>query len=399
MKYSDANPPIVCYQHQSTWLQGTRTGSKPIGVLWHDTAAGNPYIHRYVQPDDNAPDRDEMLKLLGKNRYGNDWNHIYRHAGLNCWIGKLADGIMATVQAGPWDAYPWGCGNGPKGSCNGTLPGFPGAGYCGRHWIQFEICDDGYISKDYFEEAFVEACQITAYLCKKYNIDPCGRVDYGGVSVPTILCHQDSYRLQLGSDHSDVLKWFAKFGKSMNDVRKRVDAIIKADTPSPAPVPVPVSVGDAVLVNGSTEYSSSSGTKSYACTGGPAILTKIYKPDSAPHPYHCIALPDQGSNVWGWVDKAVVVKQDLPEVNDSLVPKYGPDSSMVGIYQTTDDVNIRRGSSTKYKSYGMIKKGTPVYCDGRYSLNGKDKWYYLKAYVDGKIVYGYTFYSYLKKIM
>lgn len=398
MKYSDANQPIQCFQHQSTWLTGTKTGSKPIGILWHDTAAGNPYIHRYVQPDDNAPNKNEMLKLLGKNQYGNDWNHIYRHAGLNCWIGKLADGSIATVQAGPWDAYPWGCGNGNLGSCNGTLPK---TGYSGRHWIQFEICDDGYKSETYFNEAFEEGCQITAYLCKKYGIDPSGRVDYAGVSVPTILCHQDSYRLQLGCDHSDVYKWFGKFGKTMNDVRKRVIEILKESTP--APTPVPVATGDVVMFNGTTHYTSATGTKGFECKPGPAIVSKVYKPESSKHPYHCIALPikmeGKQSNVYGWVNKADIQRLELPTVTTAVQPTNGPDTSVAGIYEVTGDVNIREGAGTNHKSYGMIKQGTLVYCDGRYSLVGTKKWYYLKACVNGTMIIGFSSSTYFKKIM
>jgi hypothetical protein len=34
---------------------------------------------------------------------------------------------------------------------------------------------------------------LTAYLCKTYNINPNGFVNVNGVTVPTILCHQDSY--------------------------------------------------------------------------------------------------------------------------------------------------------------------------------------------------------------
>lgn len=59
-----------------------------------------------------------MISLLGKNPNNNDWNHIERFAGLNCWIGELADGTVSTVQTMPWDYAPWGCGEGPKGSCN-----------------------------------------------------------------------------------------------------------------------------------------------------------------------------------------------------------------------------------------------------------------------------------------
>ena len=97
MKYNDTNAPIVCMQTQSTCYKGTTVG-KPVGILWHDTAAGNPKISRYVQPSDNDPKRAELLKLIGTNPNKNDWNHIYREAGLNAWIGKLADGTVTQAK-------------------------------------------------------------------------------------------------------------------------------------------------------------------------------------------------------------------------------------------------------------------------------------------------------------
>ena len=160
-----------------------------------------------------------MLKLLGTNANKNDWNHITRQAGLNCWIGKLADGTVATVQTMPWNYKPWGCGSGSKGSCN-------------NGWIQFEICEDGLTDKNYFEKVYKEACEITAYLCDMYDIDPKGTVTVNEVKVPTILCHADSYKLGLGSNHGDVLHWFSKFGKSMDDVRKDVSALMGTKTPA-----------------------------------------------------------------------------------------------------------------------------------------------------------------------
>lgn len=129
MKYSENNKPLVCMQTQSTCYKGTRT-MEVKDVLWHSTGANNPNLKRYVQPSDNAADRTEWLARLGKNTYGNDWNHTEVQAGLNCWIGKLADGTVATVQTMPWNYRPWGCGSGAKGSCN-------------NDWIQFEICEDG----------------------------------------------------------------------------------------------------------------------------------------------------------------------------------------------------------------------------------------------------------------
>ena len=219
MKYTQNNKPPVCMQTQSTCYKGTRT-MEVKGVLFHSTGANNPWLKRYVQPSDNAADRAEWLERLGVNAYHNDWNHIDRQAGLNCWIGKLADGSVTTVQTMPWNYRPWGCGSGSKGSCNSG-------------WIQFEICEDGLNDASYFAKVYQEAIELTAYLCRLYGIDPNGTAQCGGVTVPTILCHADSHKLGLGSNHGDVLHWFPKYGKSMATVRADVAALLAAsDAPA-----------------------------------------------------------------------------------------------------------------------------------------------------------------------
>ena len=234
MKYSEKNPPIVCLMTQSTCYKGT-TEMIPLGVLWHSTAADNPYISRYVQPDDNAPNRKEMIELLGTNKYGNDWNHIYLRAGVTCFVGKLANGEVASVQTLEWTQSPWGCGAGSKGTCN-------------YGWMQFEICEDNLKSKDYFEAVFEEGCQLTAYYCKMFGLDPHGTVKFNGVEVPVILDHALSHKLKLGSNHGDVQHWFKKYNRTLDDVRNRVAEILKEDgiapskpveTPEPAPSPAP----------------------------------------------------------------------------------------------------------------------------------------------------------------
>jgi peptidoglycan hydrolase-like protein with peptidoglycan-binding domain len=55
-----------------------------------------------------------------------------------------------------------------------------------------------------------------------YNLNPKGTVSKNGINVPVILCHQDSYKLGLGSNHSDVYHWFNRYGKSMDTVRNDV---------------------------------------------------------------------------------------------------------------------------------------------------------------------------------
>lgn len=227
MKYSSTNKPLVCMQTHSTCYTSTSKDMSVKGILWHSTGANNPLLKRYVQPWDGSALKDhadnsytnaKWLEMLGTNSNNNDWNHITRQAGLNCWIGKLADGSITTIQTMPWTYKPWGCGSGSKGSCN-------------NGWIQFEICEDGLLDKDYFNKAYKEACELTAYLCELYNINPTGTVTHNGIKVPTILCHQDSYKLGLGSNHGDIYHWFKHHGKTMDSVRNDVAAILKGADP------------------------------------------------------------------------------------------------------------------------------------------------------------------------
>ena len=213
---------IQCIMTQSTCYKGTTYGV-PVGILWHDTGAGNPNVKRYVQPSDNDPKRAELLKIIGKNTNGNDWNHKSVDAGVNAFIGRLEDGTVGTVQTLDWELRPWGCGSGVNGSCNGTRANNS------PFWIQFEICDDYYKDPEYFKKAYREAVELTAFLCKKYNINPTGTVKYNGVTVPTILCHQDAYKLGLGSNHGDTLEWFKKMGSyyTFANVRKDVAKLME----------------------------------------------------------------------------------------------------------------------------------------------------------------------------
>ena len=215
MKYTTANPPKKCFMRQSTWYKSAGM-MKPLGVLWHSTGANNPTLKRYVQPDDNAQDRIYWENYLGDNVYGNDWNHIQVQAGVNAFIGKAANGEVTTIQVGEWNRKPWGCGSGPNGSCNNTH-------------IQFEICEDAMNDANYFNAVYREACELTAYLCKLYGLNPHGTIQYNGVTVPVILCHHDSYKLGLGTGHIDIDHWFPKFGKSMQTVRDDVASILRGE--------------------------------------------------------------------------------------------------------------------------------------------------------------------------
>ncbi len=305
---------IKCFQTNSKWYKEAVRSSKPIGILWHDTGAGNATLKRYVQPMESDENYDDMIALLGKNKYNNDWNHEQKNSGVNAWIGKLADGSVATVQAGEWTMTPWGCGTGKYGSCNGTMVINGVRDYCGKHWIQFEICDDGYKDKAYFEAIYKEACELTALLCAEYGIDPNGNVEYNGITVPTILCHSDSYKLGLGSNHGDVYSWFKAMGlsKNMDQVRKDVSDMLANHKKDPA--------AEYILYTSVNMYSSASDAANQIDVKGHFQAGTYYLYNKYPDGYKgmlCLSKREDGSNGIGWMNPAenVIAEESVQEID------------------------------------------------------------------------------------
>lgn len=380
MKYNKNNKPLVCMQTQSTCYKGTRKMTVK-GILWHSTGANNPWLKRYVQPSDNASDRAKWLELLGKNQYNNDWNHINRQAGLNCWIGKLADGTITTVQTMPWDYRPWGCGSGSKGSCNSG-------------WIQFEICEDNLSDKNYFNKVYQEACEITAYLCDMYNLDPHGYQTLNGVKVPVILCHQDSYKLGLGGNHGDVYHWFRKYGKDMNDVRDDVAALMKGSgsttttpetpstpsTPTTPTVPETPSVSkvkknDVVKIASNATYYSGKAVSAWVKS-----KTWVVKEVSGDR-----AVVDKSADGKNSINSPINVKF-LTVANASSGGTTAPTTPSTPavfvpylVRVTTDVLNIRKGAGTNYGTNGAIKNRGVYTIVAEANGKGATKWLKLKS--------------------
>ena len=187
---------------------------KPKGVMVHSTGANNPNLRRYVQPVSTTPDRAGLLARLGTNPNGNHWNRAGLNVCVHGFIGRLADGSVAAVQTLPWDRRGWHAGNGSSGrSANDTH-------------ISFEICEDGLDDPDYFARAYREAVELTALLCREYGLDP--------LADGVVICHQEGYRRGIASNHGDVLHWFPRFGKSMDDFRADVAAELGRRPEAPA---------------------------------------------------------------------------------------------------------------------------------------------------------------------
>lgn len=278
-----------------------------------------------------------MLKILGTNTNKNDWNHIEHQAGLNAWIGKLADGTIATVQTMPWDYKPWGCGSGTKGSCN-------------NGWIQFEICEDGLTDKNYFNKVYQEACELTAYLCDLFNINPSGTVDVNGIKVPTILCHADSYKLGLGSNHGDVLHWFSKYNKDMEDVRKDVTKLMGKKENKPVDdneskkeeKQNDLKIGDAVsLLLGST-YTSGKSIPSWV------FNSKLYIRKFQKDGTEAIISTHKTGSVTGIVATEDLIPYGTSQVAEGFEPYY--------VKINTDVLNVRAGAGTSYKITTQVTK-------------------------------------------
>lgn len=193
------------FYENDCYKKGTKI-RKHFGILVHSTGANNPTLKRYVQPSTYDKNYDEIMKDVGKNRYGNSWNKSGGSSCVHAFIGKNDKGEVETYQVLPFDICCWGCGRGKNGSYN----------YNPTAKIQFEICEDDLTNEDYFNKVMKEAQEFCAYLCKTYNI-----------GIDHITSHKESHALGYASNHGDPENWLSKFGKNMNWFRDCVNKILK----------------------------------------------------------------------------------------------------------------------------------------------------------------------------
>ena len=174
---------------------------KPKGIMVHSTGANNPFLRRYVGPDDG---------LLGANQYNNHWNQ-HRPSGrqvcVHAFIGKLKNGSIATYQTLPWDHRGWHAG----GEANDSH-------------IGFEICEDNLSDAAYFNAVYKEATELCAYLCKLYDL-----------TEKDIIGHYEGYQKKIASNHGDPRHWFSRHGKSMDTFRADVKKLLTTPAASTPP--------------------------------------------------------------------------------------------------------------------------------------------------------------------
>ena len=329
---------LECLHTESKCYKAAQA-AHPVGIVVHSTGVNNPWLSRYVQPSKNDPDREELLSLIGKNKYGNSWNRNVKKS-THYMVGKRNDGTVGVAHILPEEFCAWGVGNGKKGSYN----------YNPTAHIQFEVCEDNLKDAAYFKDCYNAAVSLCADICRRWGWDE-----------SVIVSHKEAHALGYASNHGDIDHWLKKFGMTMDDFRADVRELLRpgetettggagnetggsgtdtnsgetgADSPSgggstggnntagnsptdegdgtgggkpgngetvggsPSRI---FAVGETVNFVGNTHYTNANAKTGKACKPGKAVLMQIYRLGKSKHPYLV-----KGKTVYGWVDEGDV---------------------------------------------------------------------------------------------
>jgi N-acetylmuramoyl-L-alanine amidase len=130
-----------------------------------------------------------------------DWYERWNKSGVAKCVHAFVD-EQRTAQYLPWTMRGWHCGSGSKGSANNTH-------------IGLEICEDKDWTREYFDKAWENAVELTAFLCLRF-----------GLTQESVISHKEGHDLGIASNHGDPDHWWSKFGRTMNDFRARVAQVM-----------------------------------------------------------------------------------------------------------------------------------------------------------------------------
>lgn len=274
----------------------------PKGILVHSVGTGQPNRQVFVR----------------------NWN-VPKPGGKQVCVHAFLDdnGVTQTL---PWTTRCWGCGSGSKGSYNNSH-------------IQFEMCEPagtkysgGTITsyntdknKDFFDKSYKNAVDLCIYLCKEY-----------GLTEKNIVCHSEAHKLGYASNHSDVMHWFTKHGKSMDTFREDVKKGLSAedtsnDNTSVETVNTGVKVGDKVkLKAGAKQYNDKAIRSDY--------MDKEYTVKEI-----------KGDRVVLTIDNTVIYAVKVSDLESTS------EFSSYKVRVTTTALNYRVGPGLTYKVAGTIR--------------------------------------------
>lgn len=221
-KYFGNNVPFVCMMTNSSCFKKNQK-MIPVGIVWNSTGENKPYLKNYVQPTYKEDwNYNDIIKIIGLNDRGDDYNHTLRNDGYHAWIGLDDSKNILSVQTLPWNYRAAGCGMGEVGSAD-------------NGWIQINICENVLNNHEYFSEMYGELINLTAYLCELFEIDPFGSAplnDFSDKICPTIMDHHEANKLGVATSRQDVFHWFKKYDLNMRKAREDVQKLIQ-NTVSP----------------------------------------------------------------------------------------------------------------------------------------------------------------------
>ena len=337
----------------------------PQGIVVHSTGCNNPYIKRYVQPDDGA---------IGANKNKNDWNRSGVDKCVHAFVGLDAAGNVTGRQALPWDMCCWGCGRGARGSYN-----YPAtkAHPLDVPYIQFEICEDDLTDERYFNAVMSYAVKLCAYLCKQFNI-----------SITNVVSHHEAAELGMASNHSDIDHWLSRFNKDMNWFRTQVTNTMKASTSTATSREV---TSRHVT---SCDLTSCDGYECYVTQEGDTWAKIFIKTKSSKE---AIKKFNEYNELPKLKPGMVVRIRKSDDVYEGLeIDKAKSlDKTLAKIYTAKNKLNVRCGAGITRKKVDVLESGSKVQCFGYYTEIIGTKWLLVQYTKDGEIKTGFVSSIYL----
>lgn len=181
-------------QHFLTQSDCYKTGRTivPKGIMVHSPGVAQPDVNVFLK----------------------NWDRPGVDACVHAFVHR--DGVTQTL---PWNHRGWHAGTPRNGglSANNTHISFEilepaGHTYQGGTMIGY----DAEANAAYFAAVYHNAVTLSARLCRDYGLDP----------MTDIVDHEEGYRLDIASNHSDVMQWFPYHGKSMDTFRADVKNLL-----------------------------------------------------------------------------------------------------------------------------------------------------------------------------
>ena len=215
---------------------------QPTGIVVHSTDKAGKIIKRFVQPyegqttglldNGKAVTANQMISILGKNIYANDWNRekigtTTLEACVHAFLGQVADGSYAVCKTLPYTCPCWGAGSGKSGSYNGCYKG----NATPPLYIQFEMIEDnGTADAAHCKKLYDLAVEYCASLCKQFPT----------IKLSNIVSHKEAHAKGRGSNHGDPENYWQRCGMSytMAGFRRDVEKALAAqNAPTPTVLP------------------------------------------------------------------------------------------------------------------------------------------------------------------